>query len=878
MSPLSTPRSVSASTESFSEPSAAKPDNRRGRLRIFFGYAAGVGKTFSMLRAAGKLAADGRDVVVGCVHLNGDAELEVLLDGLRLLTKGSDPGSSGAPSELLLEEALRRRPEILLVDELQHINSLARRHRRRYQEVNELLAAGVDVFTTLDVENLESLSDIIAGITGTAPRETVPDILFDEAEAIDLVDLPVEELLERLRNERHRTDGTTRTPSLPRQENLLALREIALRRAAERINRDARLFDRIERRQMVDERPVQLLVCVSPSETSATLIRRTRAMAAASGAAWIACYVNTGADFRRRGDRDHLSRNLELAERLGGEVQTLFGGNRGRAILDFAEQRSVSRIIVGKNRDTFFRRIMRRGLVEQLIRESGDIDIYVIRGIEEEPFDAKGSGRSKRRISAANLVLTLAALAGATGIAELFGRAGFSDPNIIMAYVLEIFVVALFLGWGPSVIASVGSVLAFNLFFTAPYFTLAVNNAGYLVTFAVMLAVSLVTSSLVQRVRRQAELAHRRGQRSEALYRLSRSLTGEGGAMSVRLAAQRHLSSLLRMRVTVVRRAEELGGDSRAAAAQWVMDHGKAAGRGTANFPDLDAVLLPLPGSESTLGVLSFPGDASDESLSGDQRQLLEATTALIAVAIEREELAEKARRVILEAEQERSRNAVLRAISHDLRTPLATISGAAETLRRGNLDPITATDLMGSIGREADWLGRLLENLLQLGRLDSSGAGLSLSRETIDDIVSGAVSRLDHDAIDGRLTISLPDELFTIEVDPTLIVQLLVNLVENAVKYSEPGTPVELEVTSTVSSVEIVVRDRGWGFAEEELPHLFERFYRGRNAAGVRGTGLGLAICQAIVRVHGGAIRAARREGGGSSVTVVIPRGRPRR
>ncbi|HUX20665.1 MAG TPA: sensor histidine kinase KdpD, partial [Spirochaetia bacterium] len=790
-----------------------------------------------------------------------------------LLPKRSDRYRDILLSEFDLDAALSRRPAVLILDELAHTNAPWCRHKARYQDAIELLDAGIEVFTTMNVQHLESLNDIVAGITGIVVQETVPDSLFDEAASIELVDLPPEELMERFR------DGKVYVPQQAkramsaffRRENLLALREIALRRTAERVNRDVQTSRLATAAGRVWRTRELLLVAVSASDTSATLIRRARRMAAAFAAPWIACSVNTGG-FRRPGDRERLTRNLALAERLGAEVQTLQGENAAQAILEYAMRRNVTRIVIGKNQDTWLGRLLRRGIAEQLLRRSGDIDIYVIRGQGEDSPPPPPNKPKTRSISWFSLALTLVGVALATGISVLFRMAHFTEPNVIMTYVLEVFMVALFLGWAPGVVASVCSVLAFNFFFTEPYYTFVVYNAEYIVTFLVMLAVSLVTSSLVQRVRRQIELTRGRQQRAETLYRLSANLASAGGAASIRNTAERQLSALLGAEVIVARRPEVLVNEEDAAVARWVVDHGEAAGHGTGTLPGVGSIFLPLPGSESTLGVLVVPIKEGVTELLPDHRQLLETVASLVAVTIEREELAEKARRMILDAEHERSQNVLLRAISHDLRTPLATIIGSAEMLEQGGIDEETSSGLVSAIDQEAKWLAKLVENLLQLTRLDTEGPSLKRTPETIDDIVSSAISHFDRKLTEGRLLVFLPEDIVMIEVDPTLLQEVIINLVDNALKYSEPATSVELAVQTKGSSIDLSVSDRGWGVKSEEIPHLFDRFYRGSSSKQVRGTGLGLAICRAIVRAHGGEIQVMQREGGGTIVVVRLP------
>ena len=844
----------------------------RGTLRIFFGYAAGVGKTYSMLQAAQQLAAEGRDVVVGYVEPHGRVATEELLEGLFCIPPKAQTYRGVVLSEFDLEETIKRRPQIVLLDELAHTNAPWARHPHRYLDAIELLENGIDVFTTLNVQHLESVNDIVAGITGVTVKETLPDGLFDEA-IIDLVDLPPEDLIERFR------EGKVYLPQRAaraldrffRRENLMALREIALRRVAERVNREVESSRKAAGSTSIWRTQERLLVCVSPSKTSAKLIRRSRRMAAAFGAQWIACYVDSTGSFRRPGDSERLSENLGLAESLGAEVQMLQGEDTAEVLIDYAFRRNVTRIVIGKNADPPLRTLLHPGVAERLIRKSGDIDVYVVQGEGEEVRVRSVRQRRRRSLSLRSLVIAVAALIVATAIGKAFKVLGFTEPNIIMVYVLAVFGVATAAEWAAGVMASVGSVLAFNFFFTEPYHTFVVNNSEYIVTFIVMLVVTLVTNALVLRLRRQMALLKTRQNRADTLLRLSRALTQAGGSAAMLTTAERELSEVFGRTVRIVRQTEELSGADEQAVARWVMDHGKPAGAGTDTLPGARGVYYPLNGSESTLGVVALSSPFSG-ALSHDQKALLEAVSVLISVSIEREELFARTQNVLIQAEHDRTQNALLRAVSHDLRTPLATIVGAAGALK-SKPDEATTTMLIENIEQEGEWLHTVVENLLQLTRLDQPLPKLAYTRETVDDIVSSAVSHMQNRGIKGRLKIEPPAEVVSIDVDAALVQQVLVNVLDNAVKYSERDTPIELAVRVLADGmIRFDVADRGKGFPVEERSRLFDLFYRGKNATSSRGTGLGLAICKAVVTAHGGSIRIDNREGGGCVVSFTLP------
>jgi two-component system sensor histidine kinase KdpD len=861
----------------------------QGRLKLFFGAAAGVGKTFAMLEAARELRAGGVDVVVGCVETHGRTETAALLEGLEALPLRLVPYRGTMLQEFDLDAALTRHPAVILVDELAHTNAPGSRHAKRWRDVLELLDAGITVYTALNVQHVESLNDLVAKITGVIVRETVPDSLLERADEIELVDLPPDDLLQRLE------EGKVYVPQQAqeairnffRKGNLIALRELALRRTAERVDAQMQAYMRdhaIETTWPVAER---LLVCVGPSPFSQQLIRAGRRLADRLGAKWIVAYVETPAQARLpQADRDRVVHALRLAEQLGAETATLSGTTMSEEILAYARARNVSRIVLGKPARSLWRRILLGSIVDALVRGSGEIDIHVISG-EGEPAPV----RVPRIVphapdwTAYGLAVTVVAFCTAVAWA-MFPHVGLS--NLIMVYLLGVVAVATRTGRGPTVLASVLSVAVFDFFFVPPYLSFAVSDAEHLITFSVMLIVALVISALTVRIRAQADAARQRERRIAALYAMSRELASTRGVTSLLETALRHIGEVFAGQMAMllpdetgrvrVRRAHpgELPLDaSELAVAQWVYDHRELAGLGTSTLPGARALYLPLIASNAAVGVLGMrPSDPG--SISGpEQLHQLETFANQTALAIERAQLAEKAQRAEFQAEAERLRNSLLSSVSHDLRTPLATIIGASSGLvdEEDKLGPATRRDLARSIQQEAEHLDRLVNNLLEMTRLESGAVMIRKEREPLDGILGAALKRLEGPLRGRPIQIHFPADLPLVPIDAQLIEQLFLNLLDNAVRYTPPGSPIDVSASVAPSAVRIEFADRGPGFAPGDEKRIFDKFYRGR-PAGVHGVGLGLAICRAIVEAHGGGISAENRPGGGALFRFTLPLG----
>lgn len=859
----------------------------RGRLKLFFGYAAGVGKTYAMLQAARLQAAEGKEVVVGYVEPHGRKETEALLEGLEQLPTQELTYRGAKLREFDLDGALVRRPELILVDELAHSNTEGARHVKRWQDVEELLAAGVDVYSTMNVQHIESLNDVVAQISGVVVRETVPDHMVRSANEVVLVDLPPEELLARLR------EGKVYLPqqaaraldSFFRRENLVALREIAMRQAAERLHDDveaARVASAATAPWPTAER---LLVCVGPSPTSAKVVRAAKRFADRWSAPWVAVYVHPTGGANAR-DAENAHANLILAESLGAETARVAGDNVAAAVVEFAQRRNVTKIVVGKPvvAQSMWRR--NRTFVDRLIQDSGEVDVLVVRGVENALTPS--SPIAKRVTSVTQWTIAAAALLLASLVGTVFHRIGFTEANIVMTYLLAVVFCGVRLGRGPAVVAALASVGLFDVLFTEPYYQVTVYDSQYLVTFVVMLVVGVTASTLTTTVRQQMEVARTNERRTEALYRLANRLGGAAVPKDVVAEAESAIGDVFdgyavvflpnsQGRIVPVYDHLHLfaASASEFAAAQWVFDYNQPAGAGTDTLPMSQALYLPLSTPSRVVGVLALQFDGDREPLSIEERQLLAAFASHVAFALERAKLTQEAEHAKVVAETEKLRTSLLSAVSHDLRTPLAGIAGASSTLAESfsTLDPTTRRDLLQSIHSESGRLSRLVENLLHMTRLTGDRVQIERQWHPVDEVVGSALTRMEARLHGRPIQVRLYENLPLISIDAMLVEQLLVNLIENADKYSPPDGPIEIEGHVAPGGVELAVLDRGRGFTPGEEQHVFDLFFRGGEVPHDRaGSGIGLAICHAVAEVHGGRITAANRPGGGAVVTVRLP------
>jgi len=865
----------------------------RAKLKIFFGACAGVGKTYSMLVEAHERKRAGVDVVVGLVETHGRRETEALLAGLEILPRRSSEYRGITLQEFDLDATLKRCPALVLLDELAHSNIPGSRHRKRWQDIEELLAAGIHVYTTLNVQHVESLVDVVTDITGIVMRESVPDAILERADEIELIDLPPDDLLQRLR------EGKVYIPEQAewarenffRKPTLIALRELALRQTAQRVDAQMEFYRRTEGIAAPWAVSERMLVCIGDPGHGARLVRAARRLAGLLRADWIVIHVETpGQLLESRADRDYLIGVLDFAFEMGAETQVLTGLRVRDEVLAFARARNVSRIVIGKSRRPWWVQILRPSLAVELMR--GDLDVWVIRAEEDEdraepeappahPFEWRGYPGSV-------LIIGLCTL-----FAELMFRR-FELSNLAMIYLVGVVVAAVAFGRGPAIAASVLGVAAFDFFFVRPRYTFAVSDTQYLVTFAVMLLVAMVIGTLTSRLREQLSVARREQQSTAAQYRLSHELAARASLREILRAAVDRIGEILDAKVAALVPDENGrlgvaagdggmfgGGEHERAVAQWAFENGKSAGLGTGTLSGARGLHLPLIGSSRTLGVLAIRPEHTSILKDPEMMRFIDALANQTAVAIERSTLGESAERARTEIETERARSALLSSVSHDLRTPLAAITGAATSLLDdgANLPDPTRRDLAETIADEAQRLNRLIGDLLEMTRLESGSLKVRKEWHSLEEIVGAGLGGLETQLLGRPVSVDLAPDLPLVPLDDVLFEQVVRNLVENANKYSPPEEPIEIAARIEGKDLRFSVSDHGPGLRPGEERRAFEKFYRGADTSDRYGVGLGLAICRGIVEAHGGRIEGANRAGGGAEFTVWLPlEGEPQR
>jgi two-component system sensor histidine kinase KdpD len=864
----------------------------QGKLTIFFGAAPGVGKTYTMLEAARlEIENQHRDVVVGIVETHGRYETGSVLMGLELTPRRAVEHRGIQLEEFDLDAVLERRPQLVLVDEMAHTNAPGSRHPKRWQDVVELLDAGIDVFTTVNVQHLESLNDVVAQITGVVVRETIPDAVFDRAYEVRVVDLPVDQLLERLHEGKvYLPDQAARAvENFFKEGNLIALRELALRRTAERVEAKMRGYKAAHGIEEAWHTGERIIVCISASPSSARLIRAARRMASSLHAELVGVFVETRAAIRMSvTDRARLAENIRLVEALGGEAVTLRGEDGAAETVRYARKRNATKIVVGKPTHPRWRDFVQPSFLDDLVRKSLEIDVYVISGSGSERSPREPAERRPSDVFEASGYLAGTAVVVASAVSSwfLFGRSQIAD--VVMVFLLGVVVVSMRFGYGPSLLAALLGVLTFDFIFIPPYMSFAVTDLSHVVTFAIMLFVALVISNLTKRIREQADTARGRERRMASLYAVSRELGIATSRAALVEVAARHLRELFDAKVALllpradrtleIVHADEgtlVADDKDLGVAEWAWQNQRTAGAGTDTLPLARARCVPLLGSRGPVGVLALYTAGESKLDDPDERQLLHTVSGLVGLALERTELAEEARRASLRIETEQLRNALLSSVSHDLRTPLGVVTGATSALLEENVPKSEATrrELLRTAHEEALRLTRLVRNLLDMTRLEAGALKVHTDLQSVEEIVGAALDRLD-DRLRGReVRTDVPADLPLIPFDAILIEQVLINLLENATKYSPAGSPIDVSATAREAEIEVVVADRGPGIAKEDAERVFDKFYRVREAEG-GGVGLGLTICRGIVAAHGGRIWVEQREGGGAAFRFTLPRG----
>lgn len=861
---------------------------RRGRLKIFFGFAPGVGKTFAMLQDARSRKKEGADVVVGVVETHRRAETEALIENLEILPRREVPYHGVRLHEFDLDAALARRPALILVDELAHTNAPGSRHAKRWQDVEELLSAGIDVHTAINVQHVESLSDVVSQITGVIVHETVPDSLLERADELELIDLPPEELIDRL------NEGKVYLPeqagraieSFFRKGNLIALRELSLRRTADRVAAQMVDYRRDQAIQKVWHASESLLVAVGPSPSSARLVRATKRMAESQHADWYAISVEGPAHARLTlEDKNRIAQTLRMAEQLGAKTATVSGDRLSDTILKFAREHNITKIVAGKPLRRGIRDRLFGSIVDELIWNCGEIDIYVISG-EGDSTSARAPRVASQPNQWADYLWPVGAVVGATLLAwPMFYF--FALANLIMMYLLAVVLTSVMRGRKASVIAACLSVAFFNFFFVPPHLTFAVADSQYLITFAVMLGVGLLISDLTARVQDQAQGAFLRERATRVLFELSRSLARATNRAEINRIATEHAGRILQGhafallpdpsgRILQEATAQSPETERERSVAQWVLDHGEPAGMGTDTLSGADSLYLPIASTKDTLGVLKLKPETPFQILDPERLRFMSTLASQIAQALEREKLVAENHAAQMHIESEKMRNVLLSSVSHDLRTPLTVISGAASTLNDPDqkMDEKTRREFIQTISDEAHRLDRVVANLLEMSRLESGVLQINREWHVLEEVIGVALNRLDEQLKGRDVSIHVEPDLPLIKMDDLLMEKVLINLIENAVKHTPAGTAIEISAKRRENIAVIEIADRGPGLAVGDEVRIFEKFYQSGDSRGRRGVGLGLAISRTLIEAQGGCISAHNREGGGAIFSFTLPIG----
>ncbi|ALB48756.2 MAG: sensor histidine kinase KdpD [Clostridium beijerinckii] len=873
----------------------------RGKLKIFFGYAAGVGKSYAMLMEAHDMKKLGYDVVIGYIEPHARPETMALLNGLESIENRIIEYKGITLKEFDLDMALIRKPEIMLVDELAHTNASEQRHRKRWQDIEELLEAGINVYTTLNVQHIESLNDIVESITHISVRERIPDKIFDEADKVELIDIEPDELLKRFSDGKvyDKEQATKAFNNFFTKNNLFALREIALRRTADRVNYEVESV-RLSKGQITVMPTVDaILACISSSPSSSRVIRTARRMAEAHHSKWIAFYVETTKSRNlSKKDKESLSANFKLAEELDGEIVTVYSDDIVEQIIQYAKFRNVTKIIIGKNHkkpNNFFR-IYARDIVDKLMESNSYIDVYVIPNSTFNKEKENIIKRKKVRVSISwKEILTASLIMIISTMISLFiDYIGFREANVIMIFILGVIIVNMKTrGYLLGFICSIISIFLFNFLFTDPRYSLEVYDKSYLATFPIMLIVTFTIGTLTSKIQREAQNSLARENTTQILYRVSRKLLSATGTADVVGIGIKYLSRLLERTVicylvqenklttpfiytaTKGEKDRTLLNKEEEAVAYWTLLNDKESGAGTNTFYGAKGYYMPLKSHNKVLGVLGV--SCITGNLKPEQKFIFETVASQIYIALDREILAETQKNSKLEIESERLRSNLLRSISHDLRSPLAGIKGAISTIIETGelLSKDTKDELFQGIYDDTEWLIRLVENLLSMTRFEGGNMKIKKNLELVEEVVYEAVQRTSKRLKDHEIKVTVPEDVIMLSMDGNLIEQVLINLFDNAIKFTPKEALIEVKVYEEVGDVIFEVIDDGIGISEEILPHIFDRFFTNGDkiSDSRRGVGLGLAICKSIVEGHGGKISAQNKDEGGAIFRFNIPK-----
>ncbi len=878
----------------------------KGHLKIFFGYAAGVGKTYSMLKAAHAAKRQGTDVVAGYIEPHARPKTAALLNGLELLPTQNIEYNGIMLHEFDIDAAIARKPQLILVDELAHTNAKGCRHEKRYQDIEELLKAGIDVYTTVNVQHIESLNDMVASITKIFVRERIPDSLFDDADQVELVDIEPQELIDRLNagNVYKETQAKRAVQNFFTVENLTALREIALRRCADRVNirtENARIKSHGD--YHTDE---HILVCLSSSPSNAKIIRTAARMASAFKGAFTALFVETP-DFSMMDEENEkrLRSNMRLAEQLGAKIETVYGEDVPFQIAEFARLSGVSKIVIGRSSVAKRHLFSKPTLTEKLIANAPNLDIHIIPDtISNASFYQLKKAKRKNNIifSASDILKCIAILIASSLIGTAFGKLGFAESNIITVYVLGVLVTSMITKHKIySLISSMVSVLVFNFLFTEPKFTLQAYGQGYPVTFIIMFLAAFLTGSLAIRLKNQAKLAAQSAYRTKVLFDTNQLLQQSKSRNEIVSITSNQLIKLLNKDI-VFYLAENDGlgephifsvtsddsdnsdtaldkscvSDNEKAVAQWVFKNNKHAGATTGTLSNAKCLYLAVRINSNVYGVVGII--INDQPLDSFEKSILLSILGECALALENEKNAREKEEAAVLAKNEQLRANLLRAISHDLRTPLTSISGNASNLisNGDSFDSATKNQLYTDIYDDSMWLINLVENLLAVTRIEEGRINLRMSEDLVDDAINEALHHVNHKSIEHHITVENKEEFLLAKMDAKLIVQVIINIVDNAIKYTPKGSNIVIRTEKQGNKAIVSISDDGEGISDEMKAKVFDMFYSGANkiADSRRSLGLGLSLCKSIINAHGGDITVSDNKPHGTVFTFTLPAG----
>lgn len=848
--------------------------SKKGRFKIFFGYAAGIGKTYAMLSSGHLIKEQGIDVVVGYIEPHARPETMALLKGLEVIQPKIINENNIAVKEFDIDVALERMPEVILVDELAHTNAKGSRHEKRYEDINELLNAGIDVWTTVNVQHIESLNDVIAGITGITVRERIPDFVFDKATQIEMVDLEPQELIERLKQGKvYRQDRVGKAvENFFTMQNLVALREIALRRMADWVNQEQVATLGVEREGAASE---HILMCLSSSPSNAKVIRQAARMAKAFHGHFTAIYVETPEySYMSKEDLARLQENTRLVEQLGAKVIISYGDDIVQQIAEYAKIAKVTKIVLGR---TYTKRSIfgvKESFSERLTKLVPQLEIFLI----PDTFNKKYVKPKKLKFIGEGITtdcyIAVTNLVVATIICSLFARYNFKEANLILIYILGVLMTSMLTRYrGTSIIFSIISVCAFNFFFTAPIYTFSVDDTGYIITFVVMLITAFVSSTLTQKVKLIAKEGAKKAYRTEVLLETSQKLQQANNFKEIGETTINQLGKLLDRSIycyigspeehpiplvyKVAPEAKDRLPKEELAVAQWTYKNNKHAGATTTTLPGSKYLYLSIRNGEKVFGVVGI--EMKKGKIPAFEEGIMCAMLNEGALAFEKGELIYRERKVAIKLEQEQLRANLLRSISHDLRTPLTSISGNAGMLMN-NEDKISQEQknrIYEDIYDDSIWLINLVENLLSVTRIENGVMKLNLQPELIDDVITESLKYVDRRSVGHEIIVEEDDDMLMANMDAKLIIQVINNLLDNAIKYTERGSQIKISTRKIGRTIQIDVADSGEGIVDDQKREIFNMFYTVNNqvADGRRGMGLGLALCKSIVNAHGGEI-----------------------